>query len=85
MNILLQKRLSQIGCSLILVSGILGLLDPAAVRADVGPQPVLPGGSSLKPGEQTPGEQTPVQMAAELVTVRSLLVGRFIYQPFCVV
>jgi hypothetical protein len=37
---------------------------PLPVRADVGVQPVLPGGSSIKPGEETP-----IQMAAEVVTM----------------
>ena len=50
-----------------LVLSVLTLTLPCAqqsVRADVGVQPVLPGGSDLKPGEETP-----IQMAAEVVTM----------------
>ena len=49
---------------LLLASILLGLAAPLPVQADVGPRPILPGGSSLKPGEQTP-----IQMAAEVVTM----------------
>ncbi len=49
-------------CSLVLVS----LLSPdlPAVRADIGVQPVLPGGGNIQPETQTP-----VQMAREVVTM----------------
>ena len=49
-------------CSLVLVS----LLNPGlpAVRADIGVQPVLPGGGNIQPETQTP-----VQMAREVVTM----------------
>src|SRR5512136_1099917 len=55
-------------CSLALVCVSIGQLAPTPVRADVGIQPVLPGGSSIKPGEETP-----IQMADETVvmTVRA--------------
>jgi tetratricopeptide (TPR) repeat protein len=46
------------------VCGVIGLLVPSLVRADVGVQPVLPGGSSIKPEDETP-----IQMAAEIVTM----------------
>lgn len=64
MGILARRSLFLLGCGLILGSVIIGLLVPAPVQADVGPQPVLPGGSSLKPEGETP-----IQMAAEVVTM----------------
>jgi hypothetical protein len=48
----------------ILVCTLVSLLVVSPVKADVGVQPVLPGGSSIKPGEVTP-----IQMAAEVVTI----------------
>jgi len=54
----------QVICGLVLVCIVIGLLTPAPVRADVGVQPVLPGGSSI-----SPGEETPIQMADEVVTM----------------
>jgi hypothetical protein len=51
-------------CSLALLFVLIGLQVPSPVRADVGPQPILPGGSSIQPGEQTP-----IQMAVEVVTM----------------
>ena len=50
--------------SLALGCVLAGLLAPVPTWADVGVQPVLPGGSSLQPGEETP-----IQMAAEVVTM----------------
>jgi hypothetical protein len=54
-------------CGLVLVSFWVSLLVSSPVRADVGVQPILPGGSSIQPEEETP-----IQMAAERVkmTVR---------------
>lgn len=54
-------------CGLVLVSFWVSLLVSAPVRADVGVQPILPGGSNIQPEEETP-----IQMAAERVemTVR---------------
>ena len=50
---------------ILLLAGILTLLlNPAGVRADVGVQPVLPGGSNIQPGAETP-----IQMASELVSM----------------
>lgn len=60
----LRQSLSLLICGLVLVCAFIGLLDPSSVRADVGVQPVLPVGSSIKPGEETP-----IQMAAEVVTM----------------
>lgn len=48
----------------VLVCFFVLLLPPLQARADVGVQPVLPGGSNIQPQEQTP-----VQMAAEVVTI----------------
>lgn len=67
MKILPQKSLFlQVG-SLVLVWIVLGLLVLSPASADVGVHPILPGGSSLQPQEETP-----IQMAAEVVemTVR---------------
>ncbi len=50
--------------SLVLAGILFSLGLPVQVRADVGVRPVLPGGSNIKPGEETP-----VQMAAETVTM----------------
>ena len=43
---------------------LIGLLVQSAVAADVGVWPILPGGSSIKPGSETP-----IQMAAERVVM----------------
>ena len=51
-------------CGLVLVGVLMGLLVSDPVQADVGVQPILPGGSSIRPGEETP-----IQMAAEVVTM----------------
>ena len=50
--------------TLILASILLGLPHSIPARADVGVQPVLPGGSNI-----APAEQTPIQMAAEVITM----------------
>lgn len=49
---------------LVLVFVLTGLLLLTPVRADVGVQPVLPGGSSIRPEAQTP-----IQMAAEVIVM----------------
>lgn len=62
MYILLRQPLFLLVCSLVLVCVFIGLLVPSPVRADVGVQPILPGGSNI----QSEGD-TPIQMAAEKV------------------
>ncbi len=52
-------------CGLVLIFIMINLLTSSPARADVGVQPVLPVGSSIKPGEETP-----IQMAAEVVTMK---------------
>jgi hypothetical protein len=52
-------------CGLALLGVLLALIIPSPVQADVGVQPVLPGGSNIEPEEQTP-----IQMSAELVTMK---------------
>ena len=59
-----HKRFLGLISSLLFVTVMVGLWVPLPVRADVGVQPVLPGGSSIKPGEETS-----IQMAAEVVTM----------------
>ena len=54
----------QVICGLVLVCIMLGLMVASPGRADVGVQPILPGGSSLKPEDETP-----VEMQAEKVTL----------------
>lgn len=49
---------------LVLTGLLFGLLDPSPVRADIGVQPIFPGGSNIQPEAQTP-----IQMASELVTI----------------
>jgi hypothetical protein len=49
---------------LVLAGIVLVLLSPAPVHADVGVQPVLPGGSNIEPEGQIP-----IQMSSELVTM----------------
>jgi hypothetical protein len=63
MSSLRRKCLLSLGCSLVLASILAGWLAPAPVHAG-GNQPLLPGGSSLKPGGETP-----IQMTAEVVTM----------------
>ncbi len=63
--ITLQRKIFYIlSCGLTLVCVFFSLLAATPVRADVGVRPVLPGGSSVQPGEETP-----IQMAAEVVTM----------------
>jgi hypothetical protein len=50
-------------CGLVLVCIFSSLLVPAPVQAGAR-QPALPGGSSIKPGEETP-----IQMASEIITI----------------
>ena len=59
-----QRSLFLLVGSLALACILFSLLAPVPVQADVGPRPILPGGSSIKPGEETP-----IQMAAETVTI----------------
>ena len=56
-----RKILSRLS-SLALAFVLLNLLAPAPAQADVGVHPILPGGSSLQPGQATS-----IQMAAEVV------------------
>ena len=63
MVILPRQSLFLLVCSLVLVCVLIGLLVPSPAQAG-GAQPLLPGGSSLKPGEATP-----IQMAAEIITM----------------
>jgi len=51
-------------CGFVLVCILFSLLVPSSVLADMGVQPILPGGSSIKPEEETP-----IQMAAEKVVL----------------
>jgi hypothetical protein len=51
-------------CGLILAYILLGLLISSPVQADVGVQPILPGGSDIKPEGETP-----IQMTEEVVTM----------------
>jgi len=62
MYILPRQPLFLLVCSLVLVCVFIGLLVPSPVRADVGVQPILPGGSNIQPEGDTP-----IQMAAEKV------------------
>jgi hypothetical protein len=52
-------------CGLALLGVQLALIITSPVQADVGLQPVLPGGSNIEPEGQTP-----IQMSAELVTMK---------------
>ncbi len=63
MNIHPRQLLFLSVCGLLLVCILASLLVPLPVRAG-GRKSVLPGGSSIKPGEETP-----IQMAAEVVTI----------------
>jgi len=63
MNTLKRQHFFYMVCGLALVCVLVGLLAPAPVRAG-GAQPVLPGGSSIKPGAETP-----IQMESEIVTM----------------
>jgi len=64
MDTLPRRSLAQLGCSLVIGLIFLGLIVTAPAQADVGPQPILPGGSSLKPEGETL-----IQMAGEVVTM----------------
>jgi len=59
-----RQSLIRLGCGLVLVCSLFGLLVASPARADVGVQPILPGGSSLMPEVETP-----VEMQAEKVTL----------------
>ena len=52
-------------CGLALLGVLLALIISSPVQADVGLQPVLPGGSNIEPEGQTP-----IQMSAELVIMK---------------
>lgn len=67
MKISAKKSGIILACSLILLFILFSLLASTSVRADVGVQPILPGGSNIQPDEETP-----MIMAAETVemTVR---------------
>lgn len=63
--ITLRKRAIKVAWLLLVLTWVtFGTGAVMTVRADVGVRPVLPGGSSIQPGEQTP-----IQMASELVTM----------------
>ena len=68
MNILPRRSLFLLVCGMVLVLIFLTPLVPppvlAPVLADMGVQPILPGGSNIKPEEETP-----IQMAAEKVVL----------------
>lgn len=64
MDTIPRKSFSLLLCGLVLVCFVLGLLVAAPVQADMGVHPILPGGSSLKPEDETP-----IQMAAETVVM----------------
>ena len=64
MYILSRQSLVLLVCGLVLVCLLLGLLVPSPVRANMGVQPILPGGSNIKPEGKTP-----IQMTAEKVVL----------------
>jgi hypothetical protein len=64
MRILSRRTLFFRICVILLTFFPLALRIPQHVQADVGVQPVLPGGSSIQPHEETP-----IQMASEVVTM----------------
>jgi len=64
MQTLPRRSLLMLASSLILVGSVFGLRISSPARADVGVRPILPGGSSLKPDEETP-----IQMAAETIVM----------------
>ena len=59
-----RKSIHCLAGSLFLAGILILLFIPAVVRADVGVQPILPGGSNIQPGIETP-----IEMASELVTM----------------
>jgi hypothetical protein len=63
-KILSVRFFSIVLVGLVLAAILTSAIGLAAVRADVGVRPVLPGGSNIQPGDQTP-----VQMVSELVTM----------------
>jgi len=64
MYILPRRSFFLLVCGLVLLCIFLTLLTPLPVQGDVGVQPILPQGSSIKPAEETP-----IQMAAETVVM----------------
>ena len=64
MKILPRRLLIQVGCGLILIILAFSLPVSSPVRADMGVQPILPGGNDIKPEDETP-----IQMAAETVVM----------------
>src|SRR3990170_1530987 len=64
MKVLPRNSLVLVASCLVLLSTAVSLLAASPARADVGVRPILPGGSSLKPEEQTP-----IQMAAETIVM----------------
>ncbi len=64
MDNLPRQALGLLVCGFVLVSILFSLLVPLSVLADMGMQPILPGGSSIMPEEETP-----IQMAAERVVL----------------
>jgi hypothetical protein len=64
MNILPRRSLFLLVCGMVLVPIFLTLRAPSPVLADMGVQPILPGGSNIKPEGETP-----IQMAAEKVVL----------------
>jgi len=64
MDTLQPQPLALRACGIFLVCLLFGLLVVSRARADVGVQPILPGGSDI-----SPEEETPIQMAAETVVM----------------
>lgn len=64
MDNLPRQSLVLLVCGFVLVCILFSFLVPSSVLADMGVQPILPGGSSIKPEEETP-----IQMAAEKVVL----------------
>jgi len=65
MTRMMQKSARFLIFSLVLAATVFSIIPPSPTQADVGVQPILPGGSSIKPGEESP-----IQMAAELVNIK---------------
>jgi hypothetical protein len=64
MNVIRRQFSPLLICGLILVYFFIGSRLPSPVSADVGVQPILPGGSSIRPEEPTP-----IRMASEVVVM----------------
>jgi hypothetical protein len=64
MHALPRSSLARVAAGLILISLLAGLWMTPPVHADVGVRPVLPGGSNIKPEDETP-----IQMAAETIVM----------------